>query len=184
MKTRKTEFRDAVNDAKQNRTRDEVQAILGEVNAVLGRLLEEDFDLEQKEALERVRQSLPTDEHTAKILDVVWPPAFSRTFEYVPEQNRQSAYWRCAKEKRDPEELSPAELRSRIAFGEAAQDALGTRGTTVDEDGQRIPRSAARVAAALEGENFSEPGDPMTKSERRRGERLFEKLRSEVTDDA
>jgi hypothetical protein len=183
MTARRSEFTEAVLDAKQNRTADEVQAILGEVNAVLGTLLDEDFDLEKKEDLERVRRSLPTDPHTATILDAVWPPAFSRTFEYVPEQDRQSAYWRCAKEKRDPDELSPAELRSRIAFGEAAQDALGTRGTTVDEDSQRIPRSAARVAAAIEGEDFSEPGDPMTKSERRRGERLFEKLRSEVDDD-
>lgn len=155
-------------------------AVLADVEAALANLAGLDVDLADPADLERVRRQLPTEPRRATLLQAALPPALADALEYVRPSARQSGYWRTSPERSDPTELSPAELRHRIAFVQSRQVHAEVDGTVELADGRRVPRSAMRTGADLRGESFGEPDDPPTDTERARGAKLLTRLKESV----
>lgn len=162
-----------------DRSPDEIEAVFADVNRVLESLIGMDIDVSDPDDLERVRQQLPTEPLRAELLSAALPPALDAAFEYVHGSDRQSAYWRRPPERSNPEALSEAELRHRIAFTETMIDARGTEGTTQTPDGRRIARSAERLKDSLDGQTFTDPDDLNT-TEQRRGRSILRRIKAVV----
>lgn len=155
-------------------------AVLADVEAALADLAGLDLDLADPADLDRARRHLPTEPRRAELLQYVLPPALADAIEYVHPSARQAGYWRTSPERSDPRELSPAELRHRIAFIESRQAHAGADGTVELADGRRVPRSAMQTGADLRGESFGDPDDPPTETERARGATLLSRLKSSL----
>lgn len=153
------------------------EAILRDVEAALAAVADVDIDLDDPADLERVRRVLPTEPRRARVTELALPPPLADAFEYVSASQRQDAYWRRSRERRDPEALTPAELRERIAFAEAAMAQAGNEGVVITEDGRRIPASARRTGDAHAGRSFTRDGE-LTDAEADRGRELLNRIRS------
>lgn len=139
------------------------------VQEILDELADLDVDVDDPEDLDRVRQSLPTDRVEAELLSAALRGTpLGDVLEYVPANPRTSAYWRRSRNRTDPEQLSDAELKQRLAFVEDRIKRRGIPGTTEMPDGRRIPRSAAKTGEALRGQTFTDEEDDVDE-ERGRG---------------
>lgn len=133
---------------------EELQDVLSGVERTLNDLTGLDVDVNDVEDLDRVRDHLPTEPQRAKIIQAALPAPLRNALEYVSPSERQSGYWRRARERRDLSELSDEEVVQRHEFVQAATDVRGLEGTVRTEDGREIPRSAAVMGDDLEGEDF------------------------------
>lgn len=116
-----------------------------ELEAELARLGEAEEITE--EDLESLRQSLPTDPPTARLVQkALWYP-WSELFEFVEGSDRQQAYWRTKPDRAGFR--SDADQRHKEKFARAARESTGLRGT-VERGGEEIPASADHVAEAVE----------------------------------
>lgn len=152
------------------------EAVLRDVERTIETLLDMELDLERPADLERVRQALPTDSRRAQILHFMLPRPLREALEYVEENDRQAAYWRRSRERADPEALSPAELRQRIAFIEAASETQGRDGVVPTRDGRFVSSSAIDLGEQLRGAEFRDP-DELTATEQRRGRELLSRIK-------
>lgn len=157
---------------------DELAAAMADVRLTLQQFGgDSDYDLNDPADLERLRQSLPTEPARARLLSIALPAPLRETFEYVEGSRRQSAYWRCAPERSDPEALSAAKLRQRYAFMQANMDRRGMGGTVTTADGRRVSAAAQDAADDVRGMDFHADDDGPTETERRRGKRLLDRMK-------
>lgn len=135
---------------------EDVEAVLRDVQDALAGLANLDVDLQEPRDLDRVRQGLPTEPHRALLVQAALPDPLRHALEYVHPSDRQAGYWRRRRDRSTPEKLSDAELKERIAFGEAAREQRGETGVVATGDGRVIPRSAANVGEEVRGQEFAE----------------------------
>lgn len=102
--------------------------------------------------LERLRESLPTDPESARVINRALPFPWGEVFEYVSPSDRQSGYWRVAPDRRESPPDGMREAQEELAA--ASQSVAGTEGT-VERDGKRVPRNAAAIADRLQGRRLS-----------------------------
>lgn len=154
-------------------TDEDFEAVAADVQASLERIADLEVDVADPDDVDRLRQSLPTEPTRARLLKAALPPALDHAIEYVAPCDRQAGYWRRAPPRKNPAELSDAELQQRLAFVEAAKEQRGRDGTTRTGDGRRIPNTARGLREELAGSSFA---TDETDTERGRG--ILERIRT------
>lgn len=157
-------------------TDEDFETVAADVQRALEELAALDIDVTDPDDIDRLRQSFPTEPTRARLLKAALPPALDHAIEYVAPCDRQAGYWRRAPPRKNPAELSDAELQQRLAFVRAAKDQRGRDGTTRTADGRRIPNSARGLEQELAGAEFA-TDTPDTE----RGRSILDRVRSFVS---